>query len=1330
MQISRPMARAALQGHELMPRTRGGGVAGIDYEDEHEAFAASRSSDYIYESGNEAAFDALDSHAETIEGDAKLPLVITGSTGCGKSALLANWVNRRRKMKHRDEFLFQHFVGCSPRSKQLAHLLYRLESALKEHFQLREMEVPTSEERLRWSLNRFLAAAAKKQFPARIVIVMDAVNRLRGESSAADTLHWLPTELPQGVRIIVSTVELEQNGSLPDDFYDEGSRVHRTYTELRRRKCPTIRLQPLSVEVRHLIIGSFLKVNQQALQSLEQAQQFRLVTAKASSQPLFLRTILYALRLGFEMSEVPVDQQIDVCLAAETSSQLIARVLELCSDYVDLTLVSTETEPPSPALQRVAGTTNQPTRDESDAANIFARVLTALFASRHGLSDAEMWGIVELATSDPLPLEQRECIRRVLRDYTFSVNGLRNFSHEDYAVVVYNEYIRSPEVHVRAHQLMARYFGKLPPCDRKLDALPYHLEVSGSWSRLRAALVDVQMFRLWWTAAHKTEFLNLWASLTACSNTGAPIRKLVTGEFDDTMRCAQPPRPCLDVVDEYVRSVDDYKFVHSPSDDELASVILHIADFMLEFATLSLEEAADVPQFVHPTIPNEDLASLGVPFLSRDKDGNSVLNTPHVEASTDKGSLGAKPTAMDTPMKVNEEIPLCSTYFYHRWMWIQFPWVSLANCGERFLQGVAHQTRQEQNGAAPGKSIEGRLSVVDSKVKPAESQLMASCSRNLSSAQMAAAAAAAIVGARLPEIRTFSPGKEPGNLHIVPGPIAAAAINRSAQKCKVSSKQSTNQDRLTGKESLESKTGYIDHFAVRVEQLRTNIGSYRSELDQLRQERVNLGRVFNRTHDEMLELSKMHLSTSDLEAKLNRLVRRLEQTIRGHKMAKLLYKNYECVKLMCERHPAHSQALIGELEAKLTQDTLFIREVRQRLRETTFESHDFAANNKVLQHAAQEMTVLQNDMLVQRIRQREHLQSMSVKEAELNQQREKEISPKLTDSLVNDGSTKRDVRISGSENGIQGRPPKRIVGRNQNAYLRREVLDQGSCLSATEDASDGILLDLASCWEEYADLIRKRTFITDIKEFFGKFYNAQTLQTQMRSLHNAAELRQRELKRTLNIVEAELEQVRYDSQSIVGSNSREARELQIRLSVQLGHHKHARETALAAERLRQAAFGGIKHVCTTLGIPPPDQDTPVNEIIHQVESVLEALMEEKDKTAQKIGDPHQSNFRETSSGYEKLMRAPELDAALEQFETPKALIAHRLPAKAPDETRMLHEDPDSNPVVDDGEFSKDCVQAVRICDLTGDIATRSDVKREAHKNVRAVQRRLARLSPQ
>ena len=39
-----------------------------------------------------------------------------------------------------------------------------------------------------------------------------------------------------------------------------------------------------------------------------------------------------------------------------------------------------------------------------------------------------------------------------------------------------------------------------------------------------------------------------------------------------------------------------------------------------------------------------------------------------------------------------------------------------------------------------------------------------------------------------------------------------------------------------------------------------------------------------------------------------------------------------------------------------------------------FDSHDFAANNKILHRAAQDLTGLQNDMLIQRIRQREHLQ--------------------------------------------------------------------------------------------------------------------------------------------------------------------------------------------------------------------------------------------------------------------------------------------------------------------------------------------------------------------
>jgi hypothetical protein len=87
-----------------------------------------------------------------------------------------------------------------------------------------------------------------------------------------------------------------------------------------------------------------------------------------------------------------------------------------------------------------------------------------------------------------------------------------------------------------------------------------------------------------------------------------------------------PPRPAYDLVEEYCRALDEYKERTHAKDGRVAAVISRVADFLLEFATLGHEEAADVPPFVHPRVPNEDLASLGVPFLGVDEDGRSVLH--------------------------------------------------------------------------------------------------------------------------------------------------------------------------------------------------------------------------------------------------------------------------------------------------------------------------------------------------------------------------------------------------------------------------------------------------------------------------------------------------------------------------------------------------------------------------------------------------------------------------------------------------------------------------------------------------------------------------------
>jgi hypothetical protein len=88
---------------------------------EHEAFAASRVTQYVYVPTREHFFTTLDAHADTLEGDRKLPLVLVGNDGSGKSALVANWVAKRKEHLHRDEFLFQHYVGCTTPSLQVGY---------------------------------------------------------------------------------------------------------------------------------------------------------------------------------------------------------------------------------------------------------------------------------------------------------------------------------------------------------------------------------------------------------------------------------------------------------------------------------------------------------------------------------------------------------------------------------------------------------------------------------------------------------------------------------------------------------------------------------------------------------------------------------------------------------------------------------------------------------------------------------------------------------------------------------------------------------------------------------------------------------------------------------------------------------------------------------------------------------------------------------------------------------------------------------------------------------------------------------------------------------
>jgi len=366
---------------------------------------------------------------------------------------------------HREDFLFQHFVGSSPRSHRLADVLAHLQKALKEHFHLREMEVPETEDRLRWGLVRYLEAASKKAIGSQVMlIVIDGINALASEASSHGSLHWLPTELPSNVRLILSTSvsgaigagesirtstsinstyaptstanHMEDSGADRDaedaEDRDEKSTCptttlqtsqtsahdnERTYMELCRRKCHFLRMAPLTPAVREQIITEFLHQQdhlwerQQGLEPrtlvLEERQQARIIGAEETSCPLFLRMLLYALHVGATLPNhhcPPVDEQLNAYLeAGACPTRIVAQLL-------DAAKASIETS--EDGSYRTKG--------------LLGHVLAAVHASRNGLSDEELYGLVDLAMGTKgVASSSMEAIFALLKGMTLVVNGLR-----------------------------------------------------------------------------------------------------------------------------------------------------------------------------------------------------------------------------------------------------------------------------------------------------------------------------------------------------------------------------------------------------------------------------------------------------------------------------------------------------------------------------------------------------------------------------------------------------------------------------------------------------------------------------------------------------------------------------------------------------------------------------------------------------------------------------------------------------------------------------------------------------------------------------------------
>lgn len=281
---------------------------------DHEGFAATRRRAYVE---NKKILSRLDRYVEEGEwlgtgesvadesGPRSLPLVVTGDSGAGKSALLAHWSDQFRK-KNPGVFLVTHYVGATGSSTDFVGLLRRIMLEIRDRYGISE-EPPADPDRIVSDFPQWLAYAAGEP----LVLVLDALNQLEPRPDHLTKLRWLPEDFLPHVRIILSTTD----GLLLE--------------AMSSRKWPELQVEPLNEQERREVARRFLG---DYSKRLDKSQLRRLAGDVKSANPLYLRTSLEELRVFGKFEEL--NQRIDYYLGADDLNSLFDRVLErIESDY-------------------------------------------------------------------------------------------------------------------------------------------------------------------------------------------------------------------------------------------------------------------------------------------------------------------------------------------------------------------------------------------------------------------------------------------------------------------------------------------------------------------------------------------------------------------------------------------------------------------------------------------------------------------------------------------------------------------------------------------------------------------------------------------------------------------------------------------------------------------------------------------------------------------------------------------------------------------------------------------------------------------------------------
>jgi hypothetical protein len=420
---------------------------------DHAAFGKDRASSFI------GRADILQTILDYIESGDRHPLCVFGESGSGKSALMAKAIAECGVAPRAPQSLIvSRFIGATPASSDGRALLESICRQLSRHYRADETTIPTDYKELVKEFSNRMALATKEN---PLVLFLDALDQL-SDADHARNLNWLPAELPEHVRLIVST--------LPGECL----------TALERRLPATniVKLEPMTKAEGERLLRVWLGEAGRTLQS----QQMDEVLGKFSQEglPLYLK-------LAFEEARRWRSYTPAVSLASDIPGiirQLFARL----------------------------------SQDANHGAVVVSRSLSYLSAAKNGLTEDELLDVLSrdervlkdfksrakhTPPEDRLPVIVWSRLYFDLEPYLTERGAdgasLMSFYHRQLREVVETEFLSGDDGRGR-HGALADYFAgqelfepqKKTPNVRKMSELPYQQTYAEQWDQLHATLTDFE----------------------------------------------------------------------------------------------------------------------------------------------------------------------------------------------------------------------------------------------------------------------------------------------------------------------------------------------------------------------------------------------------------------------------------------------------------------------------------------------------------------------------------------------------------------------------------------------------------------------------------------------------------------------------------------------------------------------------------------------------------------------------------------------------------------------------------------------------------------------